>query len=561
MYNTRYRQITFFFARVITSIIFWDLILPRIGLKGRSKTTRSERQRKIAIDFRALAIKMGGVMIKLGQFLSTRADVLPQEITSELSGLQDEVPAESFETIQIILEEEYHSLIPEIFYRFAKQPLAAASLGQAHRAILHAKDASEIGFQNVVVKIQRPDIDRIIATDLAALKRVASWVQKYRAISRRADIPALFREFSKTLYEEIDYQAEARNAEKFAENFCMRPGVCIPRVVWSLSNERILVLEDVSAIKITDYDSMHELGIDRVEVAQRLFETYLQQIFQDGFFHADPHPGNLFVTPVSPGDIHDPEKTGWVLTFIDFGMVGHVPPNIKAGLREMVIGVGTRDATRVVKSYKMLGVLLPNADLEMILEAEEKIFEQFWGKSMQELQQIDFDEVRSFASEYRDLLYDMPIQIPDDILYLGRCVAILSGMCTGLNPSFNVWKGLAPFAQELIQEESDEIWKQIIKEATTWGGILLNLPSRIDTTLTKLESGKISVRNPEIENRLGRLERTNQKLVGAVIFTAFFIAGIQLAFSGEKIPGIILLIISTLTLGWVLFSGGGKNPG
>ena len=168
-------------------------------------------------------------------------------------------------------------------------------------------DARKIGFQSVVVKIQRPDIEIIIETDLAALKRVAGWVQKYRPISRRADIPALFREFAKTLYEEIDYQAEAQNVETFAENFSKRPGVCIPRVVWSHCTDHILVLEDVSAIKISDYEAITAAGIDRADVAQRLFETYLQQIFQDGFFHADPHPGNLFIAPVPPGDKHDPE--------------------------------------------------------------------------------------------------------------------------------------------------------------------------------------------------------------------------------------------------------------
>ena len=555
MYKSRYRRITFFFARVIANIIFWDLIFPRIGLRSVAETSRAERLRKMAVGFRALAIDMGGVMIKLGQFLSTRADVLPQEITSELSGLQDEVPAESFEEIRRIVERDYGVPIPERFHQFARQPLAAASLGQVHRAILHEVDASNAGFQNVVVKVQRPDIDTIIETDLNALKRVAGWIQKYRPISRRADIPALFREFSKTLYEEIDYHAEAQNVETFAENFRERPGVCIPRVVWSHCTDRILVLEDVSAIKITDYDTISSLGIDRAEVAQRLFETYLQQIFQDGFFHADPHPGNLFIAPVTPGDIHDPENSGWVLTFIDFGMVGHVPSNIKSGLREMVIGIGTRDASRVVYSYKMLGVLLPHADLDMIEEAEEKIFEQFWGKSMQELQQIDYDEVRQFASEYRDLLYDMPVQIPDDILYLGRCVAILSGMCTGLNPDFNVWKGLAPFAEELIKEESGEIWEQILKEVINYGSQLLNLPRRVDTTLTKLEGGKITTRDSELARRISRLERTNRKLIAAVIFAATLSVGVQLALEGAVIPGYVLIIISVLTLGWVLFSG------
>jgi predicted unusual protein kinase regulating ubiquinone biosynthesis (AarF/ABC1/UbiB family) len=412
-----------------------------------------------------------------------------------------------------------------------------------------------VGFENIVVKVQRPDIDLIIETDLAALKRVAGWVQKYRPISRRADVPALFREFAKTLYEEIDYQAEAQNAETFAANFCERPGICIPRVVWPHCTDRILVLEDVSAIKISEHEAITAAGIDRGEVAKRLFDTYLQQIFVDGFFHADPHPGNLFVCPVPPGDEHDPENTGWVLTFIDFGMVGHVPPNIRTGLREMVIGVGTRDAARVVKSYQMLGVLLPHADLEMIEKAEEQIFDRFWGKSMQELQQIDMDEVREFAGEYRELLYDMPIQIPDDILYLGRCVAILSGMCTSLDPNFNVWKGLAPFAQELIQDEAGEIWEQVRKEITTWGSLLLNLPKRLDATLTKLESGKIAVRIPELERRLGRLERSNRKLVGAVIFAALLLGGIQLTLAGTPIPGYALLTVAILTLGWILFSG------
>ena len=559
MLKSRYRRITVFFARLILSVIVWELILPRIGFRNRSQNTRPKRQRKMAARFRALAIDMGGVMIKLGQFLSTRADVLPQEITSELAGLQDEVPAESFESVRLIVENEYKTPITKKFYQFAKQPLAAASLGQAHRAILFDHDAQQIGFKSVVVKILRPDIEIVIETDLSALKRVAGWVQRYRPISRRADIPALFREFAKTLYEEIDYQAEAQNAETFANNFKDRPGVCIPRVVWSLCTTRVLVLEDVSAIKISDYEGISAVGIDRAEVAQRLFETYLQQIFQDGFFHADPHPGNLFVAPVLPGDRHDPNNSGWVLTFIDFGMVGHVPPNIKTGLREMVIGVGTRDAARVVNSYQMLGVLLPHADMDMIEAAEEKIFEQFWGKSMQELQQIDVDEVRKFANEYRELLYEMPIQVPDDILYLGRCVAILSGMCTGLNPDFNVWKGLAPFAQELIQEEAGDFWEQIVKEITTWGSLLINLPRRIDTTVRKVESGKISVRNPDFERRLGRIEQTNRRLIGAVIFTALLTSGIQLAMGNAVIPAIIMISVSAIIFAWVIISGNGNS--
>ena len=553
--KSRYRRITFFFARAIASVIYWDLLLPRIGLRGYARRTRPERMRKLAVRFKNLAIEMGGVMIKLGQFLSTRADVLPPEITSELAGLQDKVPAEPFEAIRQMVEQEYHASITAKFKQFAREPIAAASLGQAHRAILNDEDARKMGFSGVVVKVQRPNIDQLIDTDLAAIQKVAGWLQKYPPISRRADVPALYREFAKTLYEEIDYQAEAQNAETFAKNLDNLPNVYIPKVVWSHCTERVLVLEDVTAIKISDYEEITAAGIDRKEVAERLFNTYLQQIFRDGFFHADPHPGNLFVTPVSPDDPHDPDGTGWVLTFIDFGMVGHVPPNVKAGLREMVIGVGTRDAARVVKSYQMLGVLLPGADLDKIEQAEEEIFDRFWGKSMQELQKIDYDEMRKFAQQYRDLLYEMPFQIPSDMLYLGRCVAILSGMCTGLDPSFNVWKGLAPFAQELIIEDSGDIWDELLNQTFTWGKLVIGLPQRLDSTLTKLERGKISMQNPDLERRLKHMERTNRKLVGAVVFTALLLGGIQLTLGGEGFWGGAMLAVAAFALGWVIFSG------
>ena len=552
--KSRYRRITFFFARAIASVVYWDLILPRIGLREHARRTRPGRMRTLAARFRELAIEMGGVMIKLGQFLSSRADVLPPEITSELAGLQDEVPAEPFEDIRRVIEQEYRAPITTRFKQFAREPIAAASLGQAHRAILNDEDSRQAGFSKVVVKVQRPNIDQLINTDLAAIRRVAGWLQKYPPISRRADVPALYQEFAKTLYEEIDYQAEAKNAETFAKNLGNLPHVYIPKVVWEHSTERVLVLEDVTAIKISDHEAIAAAGIDRTAVAKRLFNTYLQQIFRDGFFHADPHPGNLFITPVLPEDPRDPENTGWVLTFIDFGMVGHVPPDVKAGLREMVIGVGTRDAARVVKSYQMLGVLLPGADLEKIEQAEAEIFDRFWGKSMKELRQIDYREMREFARQYRDLLYEMPFQIPSDMLYLGRCVAILSGMCTSLDPDFDVWRGLAPFAQELIAEDADDIWNEALEQVFTWGKLVINLPQRLDTTLTKLERGKLSLRNPDLERRLTQVERSNRKLAGAVIFAALLLGGIQLTLGGALFLGGATLALAAFSLGWVILT-------
>jgi predicted unusual protein kinase regulating ubiquinone biosynthesis (AarF/ABC1/UbiB family) len=553
MLRSRYRRIIWFFFRAIASLIIIDLALSRLGFGRWVQRTRSQRLQRIAADFRKLAIEMGGVLIKVGQFLSSRVDVLPDEITSELAGLQDEVPPEDFEVIRQLAEAELGSPLREKFAIFEEQPLAAASLGQVHRAQLFQP---EPGFGNgnqgveVVVKVQRPNIEKIIATDLAALRTVGGWLQRYPPIRRRADIPSLLDEFTRILHEEIDYLAEGRNAETFGANFEDRPGVRVPRVVWSLTTRRVLTLEGVYAIKITDYQAITRAGNDRKQVASRLFQTYLRQIFEDNFFHADPHPGNLFVSP-SPTP-EDP--TNWQLTFVDFGMVGRVPPEIRAGLRELVIAVGTQDADRLVRSYQMLGILLPHADLSLLKEAEAKAFERFWGKSMTELTEISLDEVLEFAREFRQIIYSLPFQIPQNLILLGRTVALLAGMCTGLDPQFNPWESIAPFAQRLVKEEMSSMWEVWINELIDLGRSLFNIPQRLDRVLRQIQQGEVVVDVPRISGQLSRLELAARRLVGALIFAALLMGGLQLYLSGVMIFSGVLLVGATIALGWVILS-------
>jgi predicted unusual protein kinase regulating ubiquinone biosynthesis (AarF/ABC1/UbiB family) len=281
MSRSRYLRIIFFFGRVILNLIFWEMILRYIGLRKIVKRTRSKRLQKIARAYHNMAVQMGGVLIKVGQFLSARADILPIEITAELSGLQDEVPPEDFEGIRQLAEAELGGVLLEKFAEFEEEPLAAASLGQVHRARLSGTTDGEANrWVDVVVKIQRPDIETIIATDVAALRTVGNWLMRYRPIRRRADVPALLAEFTRILYEEIDYLAEGGNADTFAENFKDIPGVRIPGVVWSHTTRRVLTLEDVYAIKVTDYEDITAGGVDRSEVAKRLFDIYLRQIFE-----------------------------------------------------------------------------------------------------------------------------------------------------------------------------------------------------------------------------------------------------------------------------------------
>jgi predicted unusual protein kinase regulating ubiquinone biosynthesis (AarF/ABC1/UbiB family) len=544
MSTSRYLRILVFFARALLAVLVCDVFLMAVGLRAWSRATRARRLTAIARGYRRLAIRLGGVMIKVGQFLSSRVDVLPAEVTVELAGLQDEVPAEPFAAIRRLAEAELGAPLDARYASFEAEPLAAASLGQVHRATLRVDEDGAAETPRVVVKIQRPGIERLIATDLAALRTVGRWVQRYRPIRRRADVPALLEEFARTLYEEIDYLEEGRHAETFAANFQGDPGVRVPRVFWSHTTRRVLTLEDVYAIKITDYEGITAAGVDRRAVAQRLFTTYLKQIFDDGFFHADPHPGNLFVTP---------DGSGWQLTFVDFGMVGRVSSNVRAGARELVIGIGTRDADRLIRGYQLLGVLLPGADLELLARAEARAFESFWGQSMSALRSMHPKEMHKFAAEFRELLYDMPFQIPQNMILAGRCVAILSGMCTGLDPEFNVWEGLTPVAQRLMAEEAQAGWEGWLDEALRWLRTLWALPRQIESLAGRIERGELEMRAPELERRVARLESAMRKTAGAVVFAALLAGGVQLYLGGALAPACALFGGAVLALGYMAF--------
>ena len=365
----RFRRILFFFARVIAHLVIWDIIGGRIPLVGSAvRQSRPRRFRRWARRFRELALDMGGVMIKLGQFLSARVDVLPPEITEELMGLQDEVTPEPAEHMMAVMVAELGDPAAR-FAEIEETPLAAASLGQTHRAWLLPENGDGNRGTAVVIKVQRPNIASIVETDLAALRIVARWTMRYRPIARRADVPALMDEFAKTLWEELDYRAEADNAERFAQMYANDQRVYIPAVYRQHCSDSVIVLENVEAPKITNIDAMKAAGINPGEVAEALLDVYFDQVFGEGFFHADPHPGNLFVRPRPdipwpPEDAPAPThgRPFWII-FVDFGMVGRVPSLMGDNLRQVLISVTQRDGRKLTEAYQNLGFFFPNADL------------------------------------------------------------------------------------------------------------------------------------------------------------------------------------------------------
>lgn len=550
--RARYRRILRFAARYMVQAWWYELFLPRIGLASVSARGRAARFRGIARSFHTLAVSLGGLMIKVGQFMSSRLDVLPPEITKELEGLQDEVPPVEFAAIRALAEAELGVPLERAYTSFDPVPLAAASLGQAHRARLSPADAADAGFADVVVKVQRPGIDEIVAVDLSALRKVAGWLSRVKVVRDHVDLPALIEEFAQTSREEIDYLHEAANAERFAEDFTGDPRVIVPEVAWERTTRRVLTLADVTAIKINDVEGLRAAGIDPSEVAAEFAPVMFDQLFLHGYFHADPHPGNIFVTPTPGAD------RPWTFTFVDFGMMGEVPDRLRSDLRQVVIAVASRNGRQLVDSIRDVGVLLPSADTGELERAMTALFARFGGMGFAELQRVDPREFQAFATEFGDVVRAMPFQLPENFLLIVRAVSLTSGMCSGLDPDFNIWDAVEPYADQLIRDESGNVVQAFAKEAVSVAGILARLPRRFDDLATRLENGQLVVDTPKLDQRIRRLERTGRRVVSAVLFAGLLIGGAVLR-AEDAVLGTVLMATSAIPLLHAVFAGAGRR--
>ncbi len=513
---------------------------------------RNARMQHLARRFHALAIDLGGLMIKVGQFMSSRLDILPPEITSELEGLQDEVPAVDFESIRALAESELGMPLELAYAWVDPSPIAAASLGQVHRAQLSSVLAADAGFTAAVVKVQRPGIETIVEVDLAALRKIARWLSRVRIVSDHADMPTVVEEFAATSLQEIDYLQEASNADRFASDFAGETRVATPQIGWERTTRRVLTLSDVTAIKINDIDGLRAAGIDPAQVADELARVTFEQLFVAGFFHADPHPGNIFVTPRA-GAV-DGAGHEWDLTFIDFGMMGEIPDALRRGLQRLVVAVVARDGKGLVEGMQRIGVLLPAADTVDLERAMTELFDRFGGMAMTELQDVDPREMVDFADRFGDTIRELPFQLPENFLLVIRTISLVSGVCSALNPTFNMWTAVEPFANSLMREQGAGTIKGFANEAVSIVGIMARLPRRIDELATRAERGQLAVKAPATEKRLRTLERTARRIVSAVIFMALLLAGVLLR-SSDPVFGAILMAVSVLPLLHATFAG------
>ncbi len=464
-----------------------------------------EALKRMLCGFRKTAITHGGLLIKLGQFLSSRADLLPQEALAELATLQDEVPAEPFDDIRAVLELELGAPLEAIFDSIDPIPAGSASFGQVHRARL--RDG-----RVVAVKVQRPGIHEKVRGDLRTLHLVLSVV---RHISSQADylldIRGLYREFSRMVHEELDYEREGRNAERFAEVLRDEPDVVVPAVLWPQTTHRILTLEWVSGYKMTQIEHLDAAGVDRDVLVRRIADLYLKQILEIGFFHADPHPGNIFVQPT---------PDGLRLAFVDFGMMGSITPRMKAGLRTSFGGVVQQDAAMVVRGMADLGFLGEAAQHDVIERTVSLLLSRYASLPFSQIRTLDPAEV---LAEIGAALYDQPVRMPSQFAFLGRAASMLAGLCALISPEFNLISAAEPFARQFMRrspvsgmlallgaESIDQLGRDLVRESIGFARSMSALPRKLEHVLDHAERGELRLViesasfSPTLKTRAGR---------------------------------------------------------
>lgn len=531
----------------------------RRGFEGRGLAPgEAEVYAAGGLRFRREAVRLGGLIIKVGQFLSARTDVLPVEFTRELAALQDEVPAAPFEGIRETVERAYGAPIGEVFAEFGPTPLAAASLGQVHRAVLRSGD------RPVAIKVARPGIRELAATDLAALGTIMRVLTRFTRVGRRVDALGLYREFESLVGEELDYLHEQENLIAFGRAFAGRTGVKVPEAFSEWTRPSVLVMELVEGAKLTDAERIRNWGLDPADLARRLVEVYLQQIVVDGRVQIDPHPGNFFA-----------DREGR-LVLLDFGMCAEIPRRELPYAAQLVEGILRQDARAVAEAIRGLGFLRAEADLTLLVRSLEVLLTQIGGTPLDPGPDLD-----RAVRDFQDFLYQEPLRFPAKYLFLGRAIGMLFGLVSQLAPDLDWvdllksralplidqvlraetgWQRAAgEWAARLFGPEAGVVVSRIAREAGEVWARQRRIPQTLDRVLLAAEQGELTVR-PEMSALLRRVDRLNAELSRLGITLAVGVVVVLWAFHrfGEvgrvllpllAIVGAVLWIRATLRIG------------
>ncbi|MBC6419356.1 MAG: AarF/ABC1/UbiB kinase family protein [Prochloron sp. SP5CPC1] len=502
-------------------------------LGGYTEEKFIARRKSQAIWIRESLLELGPTFIKVGQLFSTRADLFPAEYVAELSKLQDQVPAFTYEQAAAIVAADLGKPIDKLFSSFDPTPLAAASLGQVHRARLHSGE-------EVVVKVQRPGLKQLFTIDLAILKRITRYFQNHPRWGKGRDWLGIYEECSRILWLETDYLNEGRNADIFRRNFSNKDWVKSPRVYWRYTTKRILTLEYLPGIKISHHEALEAAGLERKQLAQLGAKAYLHQLLNDGFFHADPHPGNIAVSGEG------------ALIFYDFGMMGQIKTNVRDNLMETLFGIANKNAERVMNSLIELGALSPVEDMGPVRRSIQFMLDNFMDKPFEQ------QSVSTITDDLYEIAFHQPFRFPATFTFVMRAFSTLEGVGKGLDPEFSFMEVAQPFAMQLMSNSSSNndngILEQLGQEAAKVSSTAFGLPRRIEDTIDKLERGDLllRVRSLESERIMRRLSAIQLMTNYTLLMSAFILSATLLLINKYVTLAVIVILMAAVT-GWVLF--------
>jgi predicted unusual protein kinase regulating ubiquinone biosynthesis (AarF/ABC1/UbiB family) len=521
--HRRYKRVRRLAASLLARILWWDVILNRPLLRWL-RPAPGPRWRRMAEEYRAAALDLGGVLVKIGQNVSARADLFPGEVIDVLSSLQDNVAPAPFDLVADQLAADFQQPLAATFPMFDPTPIGSASLGQAHRASLG-------NGERVVVKVMRPGIADLVRMDLDVLARFVRRLRAFPRVRKHVDLALLMDEFTALTLRELDLKTEGLSAEQFARDFADDAAIGVPRVHWDFTRAHTLTMEDVGYFPVAAVAAYEATGIDRRAVARKLTEAYLHQIFITGFVHADPHPGNLFVRPIpEPGDPVATDGTPalrpgdpipfasgrrFQLVFVDFGMFGTVPPRARSAMRTYAIGIGTRDPRAIIQAYVEGDMLLPGADIEQLELLTAAMMDRFPRAFLGQMG--DMSRYVEVFNQYQALLYNSPFKLRTDMLLVFRAMGTCAGTIALIDPDFDPSECFAPLAQRMIMAD----WNPNLEKLRWFVTTLFAVPGRLDRLLSKLEYGELSVKT-ESRNQPVRELRA---LAGAARSVAFAVAG------------------------------------
>jgi predicted unusual protein kinase regulating ubiquinone biosynthesis (AarF/ABC1/UbiB family) len=432
----------------------------------RNWTNQTDRQweallRKQAKRYKERALYLEGVLIKLGQYLSTRKDIMPDAYLEELSYLLDQVPAVSWDKAKVVLEEEWGKPYTDILKDITQEPVASASIGEVYKGVLHNGEV-------VAVKIQRPKIGKIIYSDFRAVKIVLWILKRFTQLENSMDLSLFYREFVRTIGDELNFELELENGLYFRKKYEGFPGIEIPFYYPEYSTKKVLIMQWMEGARLTDIEFIEKNHINRYEISNVLLEAFLGQLLQEGKFHADPHPGNIMV------------KADGTIVLIDFGMVGVIKKKDAMHIRDIVVGIMLKDYDKVVRALEGMRFLLPHADKEQITETIKMLVDTY---SENGIKAQDTKVVEEIMTDIEKLVNEQPIQLPSEYAFLGRAISTFIGNLYTLDPKIDLLEMGSPIIKQWLKENMDGAKDTVINFAKSSLKPLISLPNQIQQIL------------------------------------------------------------------------------